>query len=180
MPISRRRASQQGDRSLPDPPPMQSPTLAAWRIPASEVRRDRWPALVILLVIFGSLPVLGGDPDALDWTVALGLAILVWLITGRAHKRTAVAVGRDWLSVSLARGEEWVRTDQLSKFKWDSNGHFSLRDRDQRFAYVNPELLRKNPEVLRVFVAGVRLSVAGGLDVDEALRDELGLDSGAA
>jgi hypothetical protein len=173
---SRQRASRAGEASLPPPPPMQSPTLAVWRVPTSDVRRARWPALAILLVVFGSLPLLGGDPDGVDWTVAFGLAILVWLLTGWAYKRKAVAVGRDWLSVSLARGDEWVRTDRLAKFKWDSNGHFSLRDHDQRVAVVNPELLRENPEVFRIFVAAVRLSVAGGLALDEGLRDELGLD----
>jgi hypothetical protein len=179
MKSSRRREPQESASVLPSPPPMQSPTVAAWRVPPEVVRRDRWPSLAILLLIFGILPILGGTPDLVDWIIAFGIAILIWLITGRTQKRRAVSVGKDWLCVSNAGGTDWVRTDQLTRLKWHVDGDFSMRDRDRRRIVVNPELLKKNPEVFRVFASGVRLSVAGGLLLDGALSEELGLEPAA-
>jgi hypothetical protein len=74
---------------------MQTPTLAAWHVPTRQIRRDRWPALVVVLLLFGLFPILDDDPDAIDWLVALGLAIAIWLLTGRSQKRKG-RLGRGW------------------------------------------------------------------------------------
>lgn len=164
-----------GGEKVPPPPPMQSPTLAAWRVSPQVIRRDRWPALAILLVLFGLFPLFGSS-ELVDWVVALGLAVIVWLLTGRAQRRKGVSVGRDWLCVSGTWGRGWVATDRLTELKWKRGGYFSMRDQDGRGLVIDPRELRGDDDVFRVFVSAVRRSIAGGLTVDPVLREELGVE----
>jgi hypothetical protein len=84
--------------------------------------------------------------------------------------------GKDWLCVTSALGNKWVRTDELVGIRWVIDGHISMRDREGRKLIVKPTDLRENPELLRVVAAAVQRSVEHGLVLAELLREQLGLD----
>jgi hypothetical protein len=157
------------------PPPGQSPTLAAWRLGASEVRRDRWPALVVLVIWFGLVALLRRT-DAVGWLLFLGGAVLAWVIVDTGRRREGVWVGKDWLCVPWTRGSRWVRTDALTVLKLDWHGDLAIHDHEGRKLRIRLELLRRDPEVLRIFVAAARGSIAKGLQPNRDALEELGLD----
>lgn len=131
--------------------------------------------LGILLLWFGLVAALR-QTDAIGWALFIGGAIVTWLVALRARHRQRLWVGHDWLRTSMAWGDRWVRTDQLTELKLDWHGDFTMRDRDGRKVLVQAEALRSEPEVSRIFTAAVRRSLAHGLRPDREARRELGLD----
>src|SRR6266540_3950646 len=81
------------------------------------------------------------------------------LVAWRPKGGRRIWAGKDWLCVTSALGNKWVRTDELVGIRWVIDGHISMRDREGRKLIVKPSDLRENPELLRVVAAAVQRSV---------------------
>src|SRR6266508_3485460 len=95
------------------------------------------------------------------------------LVAWRPKGGRRIWAGKDWLCVTSALGNKWVRTDELVGIRWVIDGHISMRDREGRKLIVKPSDLRENPELLRVVAAAVQRSVEHGLVLAELLREQL-------